>query len=99
MASAPKNPIYDLIDDETFARLYELGLLNENAVRDLKIKKEFARLKNKADATGIIADLARQFYRSFSRVRQIIYTPSPLDELVRKKNDKPTKKQPRKDNK
>ena len=77
-----KNPICDLIDDKTFARLYEAGLLNEIAVRNLRMKKRFADLKNEADATGIIADLARQYYRSFSQVRKIIYTPSPLDELV-----------------
>ena len=82
MVSIPENPICDLIDDETFTRLYELGLLDEIAVRNVAIKRGFARLRQEADATEAIAELARIYYRSFSRIREIIYKPSLLDELV-----------------
>ncbi len=98
MGSVPENPICDLIDNETFGRLHEAGLLNEIAVRNLRIKKRFADLKNEADATGIIADLARQYYRSFSQVRKIIYTPSRLDELVAGKKGRSAKKRQRRTN-
>lgn len=91
MGNIPKNPICDLIDDKTFVRLCELGLLDEIAVRNVAIKKEYARLRQQKDATQAIAELARKYYRSFSRVRLIVYMPSPLDELVPRKNSKPRK--------
>lgn len=88
MGSMLENPICDLVDDKTFARLCELGLLDEIAVRNVAIKREFARLKRDIGSTEAIANLARKFYRSFSRVRVIVYMPSPLDELVPGENSK-----------
>ena len=105
MPDVPENPICQLINDETFMRLYELGLLNEIAVRNIEIKKEFARLRQGKNSTEAIAELARRVYRqpnphrlSFSHVRKIIYTPSPLDELVTGKNGRPNRKKQRRGN-
>lgn len=102
MPGIPKNPIYELVDDETFSRLFDLGMLNEIAVRNVEIKQEFARLRQEASSTEAIAELARRVYRaptphrlSFSQVKKIIYVPSSLDELVSKGNGKPAIKRRR----
>ena len=92
MGFARKNPIWKLVDDETFIQLYDLGLLDEIAVRNVAIKQEFARLRKERNSTEAIAELARKEFRSFSHVRKIIYTPSPLDELVPGKNGKPIRR-------
>jgi len=98
MGGVRKNPIWKLVDDETFIRLYDLGLLDEIAVRNVAIKQEFARLRRERNSTEAIAVLARQEFRSFSRVRQIVFTPSPLDELVPGKNGGANRKKQRRGN-
>ncbi len=77
------NPIHSLLDDATFERLDELGLLHEGALERLVMKRQFHALrKDLGSATDAIRELGRMKHLSFSRVREIVYSRHPFDDLI-----------------
>lgn len=72
------NPLVDLIDDETYQILSQLGLLNEIKVRDYSIQKEFRALRKKKISAGdAIEQIRNEYpYLQFDTIRKIVYTPN-----------------------
>lgn len=48
------NPVADIISDDLFSRLRELGLINEKGIRDLLIKQRFRELRKRMPASEVI---------------------------------------------
>ena len=88
MRDVPENPLCELVDDETFVRLYELGLLNESTLTKIKRKIEFLRLREElGSSTAAIAEIARREFREFSTIRQAVYRRIPADDLLHPSKD------------
>lgn len=71
-----KNPIQNILPDEMYSRLLNMGLLNKKAIRDIEIKKQFICLRrlgmNSVEAIEII--LSEYPYLQFDTIRKIIYS-------------------------
>ena len=69
------NPIPDLINDETYTLLSNLGLINEKMVRDYQIRQEFKNMrKRKIKASVAIDSLRAEYpYLQFDTIRKIVY--------------------------
>ncbi len=71
-----KNPIQNILPDEMYSRLLNMGLLNKKAIRDIEIKKQFVCLRrlgmNSVEAIEII--LSEYPYLQFDTIRKIIYS-------------------------
>ncbi len=69
------NPLREYLDDDLFYRLWEMGFLNERAVRDHYIRQRFNQLKASQKPKEIITDLQAEFpYLSVETVRKIVYS-------------------------
>lgn len=69
------NPLREFLPDEFFFELKEKGFLNERAVRDYYMKKQFEALRHQYPAKQIFEKLQREFpYLSVDTVRKIIYS-------------------------
>lgn len=70
-----KNPLAELISDETFDLLNSKGLLNEKSLRDYQIRKKFKFLRNnKVNASDAIDTLRNEYpYLQFDTLRKIVY--------------------------
>lgn len=69
------NPLREFIPDELFFELKEKGFLNERAVRDYYMKKQFEQLRRHYQPKQIFQMLQREFpYLSVDTVRKIIYS-------------------------
>ena len=70
-----KNPLSELISDETFDLLNSKGLLNEKSLRDYQIRKKFKNLRNNnMNASDAIDTLRNEYpYLQFDTLRKIVY--------------------------
>ncbi len=70
-----KNPLSELISDETFELLSSKGLINEKSLRDYQIRKKFKKLRNdKINASDAIDRLRAEYpYLQFDTLRKIVY--------------------------
>ena len=70
-----KNPLSELISDETFELLNNKGLLNEKSLRDYQIRKKFKKLRSKKiNASDAIDTLRNEYpYLQFDTLRKIVY--------------------------
>ncbi len=70
-----KNPISDLINDETYFLLNSKGLINEKMVRDYRIKQTFKIMRRKKVKASKAIDLLREEYPylQFDTIRKIVY--------------------------
>ncbi len=73
------NPLREFIPDELFYKLQEKGFLNERAVRDYYMKKQFEKLRKHHQPKRIFEMLQQEFpYLSVDTVRKIIYSREVL---------------------
>jgi hypothetical protein len=72
-----KNPLSELINDETYNALTSKGLIDEKSVRDYIIRKKFKTLRtNKVNASDAIESLRNEYpYLQFDTIRKIVYQP------------------------
>lgn len=69
-----KNPVRDLVDNKTYARLSEHGLLNKTAIRNYQIRCRFAELRKEMGAGDAIDTIREQYpYIQFDTIRKIVY--------------------------
>jgi hypothetical protein len=70
-----KNPLSDLISDETFQELHSRGLLNKKSLRDLIIRKKYQMLREKnISAREAINILRKEYgYLQPDTLRKIVY--------------------------
>lgn len=75
-----KNPLGDLINDDTYELLRSKGLINEKSVRDRIIKNKFKFLREKDISAGEAIDKIREDYPylQFDSIRKIIYQKSHI---------------------
>lgn len=70
-----KNLIVEIIDDELYEKLWEMGMLNEHAIRNYYIRKQFNQLRSQQKPAAIIEQLRNEFpYLSIESVRKIAYS-------------------------
>ena len=70
-----KNPLNEFIDDELYLKLKKIGMLNERAIRDYYIRKQFRKLRTKHKPGIIIEKLRSEFpYLAVDSVRKIAYS-------------------------
>lgn len=70
-----ENPLFDLINDETYNLLQSRGLINEKSVRDHIIRRKFREMRNNnINATDAIEKLRSDYpYLQFDTIRKIVY--------------------------
>ncbi|NUQ80729.1 MAG: hypothetical protein HUU10_03875 [Bacteroidetes bacterium] len=72
------NPVADIISDDLFSRLRELGLINEKGIRDLLIKQRFRELRKRMPASEVIESLRNEYpYLQYDTIRKIVYQVRP----------------------
>ena len=73
--SKNRNPLSELISDDTFDLLSSKGLINEKSLRDYEIRKKFKALRNKKiTASDAIDSLRNDYpYLQFDTLRKIVY--------------------------
>lgn len=70
-----RNPLEEFLDDGKFRELWDLGFLNERAIRDYYIRKKFWALKNDQKPKQIFTELQTEFsYLSVETIRKIVYS-------------------------
>ena len=70
-----KNPLKEYIDDSIYETLWQLGFLNERAVRDHYIRQTFRRLKKEQPSKFVLEKLQSEFpYLSIESIRKIAYS-------------------------
>lgn len=69
------NPLSDLISDEVWNLLNSYSLIDEKAVRDYQIRKEFKKLRASKVSAGDAIDSIREEYPylQFDTIRKIVY--------------------------
>lgn len=69
------NPLDEFIDLDTYRKLHKMGFLNERAVRDYYIRKQFNSMRSRFKPMEIIHHLQEEFpYLTIESVRKIAYT-------------------------
>jgi len=70
-----ENPLYDLIDDETFEQLRQHRLLNERGIRDYIIRRTFRQMRDQQiPAAEAIERLREEYpYLQYDTIRKIVY--------------------------
>jgi hypothetical protein len=73
--AAIDNPIAELISDDIYELLVEHGLIDEKAVRDYQIRKQFKQLRaGKVSASDAIDAIREQYqYLQYDTIRKIVY--------------------------
>ena len=76
-----RNPLAELISDDTFRVLEQNDLLSEKGLRDYQIRKKFRTLRNQdMPAFDAIEYLREEYpYLQFDTIRKIVYKNSRLD--------------------
>ena len=71
-----KNPISDIIPNNTFRLLDSLNLINKRTLRDLTIRQEFQHLRSEGFSPEDSIDQVHRGYPSLSRhtLKKIIYS-------------------------
>lgn len=72
----PENPISEIIDDTTYAKLTELQLLDETEIRNYVMKQEYAELR-KTHKQGETLNIMAQKY--------VYLQPDTIKSIVNKK--------------
>ena len=68
------NPLADLIDDETFAALQQLRLIDQKSLRDFEIRKTYREMRERMSASDAIDKLQKMHpYLQFDTIRKIVY--------------------------
>lgn len=69
-----ENPVADIIPDDLFSKLDQLGLINEKGIRDYQIRKQFKELRNQIPASAAIDRLRDLYpYLQYDTIRKIVY--------------------------
>lgn len=70
------NPIRQILPDDLFRTLLELGLINTKTLRDFEIKRKYKSLRRQGmkSTEAIDALLSLYPYLQFDTVRKIIYS-------------------------
>jgi hypothetical protein len=70
------NPIRQILPDDLFRTLLDLGLINRKVLRDFEIKRKYKALRRQGlkSTEAIDAILALYPYLQFDTVRKIIYS-------------------------
>jgi len=77
------NPISEYISDDLYFDLMEKGFLNERAIRDFYLKKQFSSLRRHHTPQQIFSLLHKEFpYICEDTIRKIIYTRNGMDRLL-----------------
>jgi hypothetical protein len=78
-----RNPICQILPDDVFNTLLELGLINTKTLRDFEIKRSYKSLRCQGlkSAEAIDALLRQYPYLQYDTVRKIIYSIRLPEEL------------------
>ncbi|MDX2130096.1 MAG: hypothetical protein SFU91_13765 [Chloroherpetonaceae bacterium] len=69
-----RNPIRQLISDETFVQLRAHRLIDEKQLRDYHIRQIFNTSRTNKSAAEAIEDVQREYpYLQFDTIRKIVY--------------------------
>lgn len=70
-----KNPIREIVSDDTYKSLVEANLLNKNKIRDFTIKKRYAFLRStKMNADDCIVCLQKEYpYLQIDTLKKLSY--------------------------
>lgn len=70
------NPISDIVDDDIFNKLKNLGLLNEKLLRDYEIRLKYQDYRRKKISSSIAIDRLKSDYPylQYDTIRKIIYS-------------------------
>jgi len=75
LSEATINPLKDLISDDLFLKLMNLGVLDEKGLRDHAIRERFRALRMKGMSTSAAIEILREDYPylQFDTLRKIVY--------------------------
>jgi hypothetical protein len=77
------NPISEFISDKLYFDLMAKGFLNERAIRDFYLKKQFNEMRTRHTPQQIFSLLHEEFpYICEDTIRKIIYTRNEMDQLL-----------------
>ncbi len=65
--------IEHILNDNKFKEFYSLGLIDEIAVRNLKIKYEYAQLRKTNSMFSAISILSSKYFLSFDSINSILF--------------------------
>ncbi len=68
--------IEQLISDPSFKEFQSHGLIDEKALRNLKIRSEYMLLKKSKTQLGAIFELSEKYKLSFDSIHHILYRKS-----------------------
>ena len=80
--------IEHILNDNKFKEFYSLGLIDEIAVRNLKIKYEYSKLRKNNSMYSAIAILSSKYFLSFDSINSILFRerckkPLPVFQISR----------------
>ncbi|WP_437346711.1 hypothetical protein [Melioribacter sp. OK-6-Me] len=65
--------IETILEDNKFREYYSLGLIDDIAVRNLKIKNEYAELRKQHSTFASISILSSKYFLSFDSINSILF--------------------------
>ncbi len=65
--------INHLISDNKFKELYSLGLIDDIALRNLQIKKDYKQLRKSHTMIESISQLSQKYFLSFDSINSILF--------------------------
>lgn len=65
--------IETILNDNKFKEYYSLGLIDDIAVRNLKIKNEYAKLRKQHPMFASISILSSKYFLSFDSINSILF--------------------------
>ncbi|HCR48148.1 MAG TPA: hypothetical protein PLL64_00375 [Rhodothermales bacterium] len=76
VAGTTTNPLRDLISDDLFLKLMELGVLDEKGLRDHTIRERFRQIRLSGVSTSTAIEILREDYPylQFDTLRKIVYS-------------------------
>ncbi|MBL7977766.1 MAG: hypothetical protein JNN12_05440 [Bacteroidetes Order II. Incertae sedis bacterium] len=75
VAETIANPLRDLISDDLFLKLMELGVLDEKGLRDHAMRDRFRQMRLSGMSTSAAIEILREDYPylQFDTLRKIVY--------------------------
>lgn len=69
-----QNPVADIIPDDLFLKLNDLGLIDEKGIRDYQIRIKFRLMRSQMPAADAIETLRSDYpYLQYDTIRKIVY--------------------------
>lgn len=62
-----------LLSDNKFKELYSLGLIDDIALRNLQIKRDYNQLRKSSSMVESISQLSQKYFLSFDSINSILF--------------------------